>query len=80
MPPLALVQSSNVCFEAKSCGLEARDSDEKRQEQHTSPMSFTVSCTEVSLVLLSTKFQQTHMCGGSVRQVEEGVGCFTDEA
>lgn len=44
-----------------------------------SPMSFTVSCTEVSLVLLSTEFQQTHMCGGSVRQVEEGVGSFTDE-
>lgn len=47
---------------------------------HMAPVSFTVSCTEVSLVLLSTKFQQIHMCGGSVRQVEEGVGSFTDEA
>lgn len=66
--------------EAKSDGLEAYDSDDKRQERHMGPVSFIVSCTEVSLVLLSTKFQQIHMCGGSVRQVEEGVGSFTDEA
>lgn len=66
--------------EARSDGLEACGSEEKRQERHMGPVSFTVSCTEASLVLLRTKFQQIHMCGGSVRQVEEGVGSFTDEA